>query len=50
MNCPQCGGTTKVHKVWHIIRLRRCLSCKYRFKTLEVFFREISGAKESEGK
>ena len=40
MNCPVCGGPTKVADTRshedHICRTRRCLDCDHHFYTVEV--------------
>ena len=39
MNCPNCGGDTKVSEVFRdengIYRVRKCLKCTHRFNTTE---------------
>ena len=40
MTCPICGGETKVVNVYsyfdHVIRVRKCHKCRFRFRTIEV--------------
>lgn len=40
MNCPVCGENTKVvdsrPDTDNVMRMRKCLVCGYKFKTLEV--------------
>lgn len=40
MTCPMCGSDTKVTYTYdkedHVVRDRKCVSCRYRFQTIEV--------------
>ena len=40
MNCPTCGGQTRVYdstaQADNIKRRRKCLTCDYRFTTVEI--------------
>lgn len=54
MICPVCGENTKVidsrADVDSVNRKRECLSCKYRFLTVEIdedLYEKISGRKEA---
>ncbi|MBQ8893389.1 MAG: hypothetical protein IJ043_03160 [Clostridia bacterium] len=40
MNCPNCGGNTRVvystKGVDQVLRYRKCYGCRFRFKTIEL--------------
>lgn len=43
MICPECQGGTRVHKVFGPERVRECLNCRRRFRTIEKLMYEIGG-------
>lgn len=40
MTCPICGGDTEVthtlNNIDHVTRYRRCVDCKFTFRTIET--------------
>lgn len=49
MQCPKCGGKTTVYETRFNgplrVRLRRCLSCDYSFRTGEEYLRDVEQGK-----
>ena len=45
MNCPNCGGKTKVQETRSdgetVIRCRKCQACRLRFRTQEIINNDI---------
>lgn len=41
MNCPNCGGKSKVLYSRNSDRTRRCLNCDYKWDTIEVAVKDI---------
>ena len=51
MKCPKCGKESQIitldtrHRPWGTVRRKECLSCLYRFPTIEVWQYEEEGFK-----
>ena len=52
MNCPVCGEKTKVvdsrSDCESVSRVRECLKCGYRFKTIELEEVFVNGGKDND--